>query len=35
LTQLSIFGSTLIKIKGDYKAAYNLSKAAIDYYGFY
>jgi threonine synthase len=35
LTQLMVFGSTLIKVNGDYKAAYNLSKEAIDHYGWY
>ena len=35
LTQLMVFGSKLIKVDGDYKAAYNLSKSAIDHYGWY
>jgi len=35
LTQLSIFGTNLIKVKGDYKATYNLSKLAIEEYGWY
>ena len=35
LTQLMAFGSNLIKVNGDYKQAYNLSKEAIDHYGWY
>ncbi|QWC00550.1 threonine synthase [Mycoplasmatota bacterium] len=35
LSQLMIFGSKLIKVNGDYKDAYNLSKKAIEHYGWY
>ncbi|MBN2540857.1 MAG: threonine synthase [Bacilli bacterium] len=35
LLQLKMYGATLIKVKGDYKATFNLSKAAIDHYGWY
>ncbi|MFW5889245.1 MAG: threonine synthase [Bacillota bacterium] len=35
LSQLLAFDSNLIKVNGDYKAAYNLSKAAIEHYGWY
>lgn len=35
LTQIQAFGAELIKVKGDYKAAYELSKRAINHYGFY
>ncbi|HOO44299.1 MAG TPA: pyridoxal-phosphate dependent enzyme, partial [Bacillota bacterium] len=35
LLQLKMYGANLIKVKGDYKAAFNLSKAAIDHYGWY
>lgn len=35
LIQLKTFGSTLIKVNGDYQAAYRLSKAAIDHYQWY
>jgi threonine synthase len=35
LTQLMMFGSTLIKVDGDYKAAFKLSKMAIDHYKWY
>ena len=35
LTQLLIFGSNVVKVDGDYKAAYNLSKKAIEHYGWY
>jgi threonine synthase len=35
LLQLKAFNSDLIKVNGDYKAAFNLSKEAIDYYGWY
>jgi len=35
LVQLSVFGSDLIRVDGDYKATFNLSKAAIDEYGWY
>ncbi len=35
LIQLKAFGSDLVKVDGDYKAAFNLSKAAINHYGWY
>lgn len=35
LTQLMIFGAKVIVVDGDYKDAFNLSKAAIDRYGWY
>ena len=35
LTQLLIFGTTLIKVNGDYKETYQLSKEAIAHYGWY
>jgi len=35
LTQLMVFGANVIKVNGDYKKTYNLSKAAIDHYGWY
>lgn len=35
LTQLMVFGSTLFKVDGDYKDAYQLSKEAIHHYGWY
>jgi len=35
LLQLKIYGADLIKVKGDYKATFNLSKAAIDHYHWY
>ena len=35
LTQLLIYGATVVVVEGDYKDAYNLSKAAIDHYGWY
>lgn len=35
LSQLMIFGSNLIKVNGDYKKTYDLSKAAIEHYGWY
>lgn len=35
LTQLSIYGSTLICVDGDYKDTYNLSREAIAKYGWY
>jgi len=35
LAQLIYYGSTLIKVDGDYKAAFELSKLAIDRYGWY
>jgi len=35
LSQLLAFGAKVIKVDGDYKAAYNLSKKAIEHYGWY
>ncbi|QLY39509.1 threonine synthase [Hujiaoplasma nucleasis] len=35
LTQLLVFGADLIKVNGDYKSTYQLSKAAISHYGWY
>lgn len=35
LLQLQMFGADVIKVKGDYKAAFKLSKEAIDHYGWY
>lgn len=35
LVQLNVFGSDLIRVDGDYKATFNLSKAAIKEYGWY
>ncbi|MGD9964317.1 MAG: threonine synthase [Candidatus Izemoplasmatales bacterium] len=35
LTQLMAFGAIVIKVDGDYKDAYDLSKKAIEHYGFY
>ncbi len=35
LSQLLAFGALVIKVNGDYKAAYNLSKLAIDKYKWY
>jgi len=35
LTQLMAFGAKLIKVNGDYKKAYQLSKEAIDHYHWY
>lgn len=34
-TQICLYGATLVKVDGDYKAAFKLSKAAIDKYGWY
>lgn len=34
-TQIVLYGATLVKVDGDYKAAFQLSKAAIDKYGWY
>ena len=34
-TQICLYGATLIKVDGDYKAAFQLSKAAIEKYGWY
>ncbi|MDT8336198.1 MAG: threonine synthase [Candidatus Izemoplasmatales bacterium] len=35
LAQLLAFGATVIKVEGDYKAAYNLSKDAIEHFSWY
>lgn len=35
VTQISLYGATLISVDGDYKAAFKLSKAAIEKYGWY
>lgn len=35
LTQLSIFGALIVKVDGDYRDAFELSKQAIAHYGFY
>mgnify|MGYP001766146789 CR=1 FL=1 len=35
LSQLLAFGARVIKVDGDYKSAYNLSKKAIEHYGWY
>lgn len=35
LAQLRAFGADIYSVEGNYKAAYNLSKAAIDHYGWY
>ena len=35
LTQISLYGATLVIVDGDYKAAFNLSKQAIDKYHWY
>lgn len=35
VTQISLYGATLISVDGDYKAAFQLSKAAIEKYGWY
>lgn len=35
LAQLQIYGSHVIMVDGDYKDTYDLSKKAIDYYGWY
>jgi len=34
-TQICLYGATLVKVDGDYKDAFQLSKAAIDKYGWY
>ena len=34
-TQICLYGATLIKVDGDYRATFQLSKAAIDKYGWY
>ncbi len=35
LTQLAMYGSTVIKVDGDYKKTFELSKQAIDHFGWY
>lgn len=35
VTQISLYGATLVKVDGDYKAAFLLSKEAIKKYGWY
>lgn len=35
LTQLQMFGAQVIVVDGDYKAAYQMSKTAIEAFGFY
>ncbi len=35
LSQLLIYGAKVISVKGDYKDTFNLSKAAIDHFGWY
>ena len=35
LTQISLYGATLVVVDGDYKAAFKLSKDAINKYGWY
>lgn len=35
LAQLLAYGANVIKVDGDYKAAYNLSKKAIEHFGWY
>ncbi len=35
LTQISLYGATLVIVDGDYKAAFQLSKQAINKYGWY
>ena len=35
LSQLLVYGSLVFKVDGDYKDAFQLSKQAIDYYGWY
>ena len=35
LTQISLYGATLVIVDGDYKAAFSLSKEAIKKYGWY
>lgn len=35
LTQLLIYGATVISVEGDYKETFDLSKAAIDHFGYY
>jgi threonine synthase len=35
LTQLLVYGATVVSVNGDYKDAFQLSKEAIDHYGWY
>ncbi len=35
LTQLLVYGAKVVSVIGDYKATFNLSKAAIDHFGWY
>ncbi|MBN2299906.1 MAG: threonine synthase [Acholeplasmataceae bacterium] len=35
INQLQIYGANVITVDGDYKDTFNLSKEAIDYYGWY
>ncbi len=35
LAQLIVYGSNVVKVQGDYKKAYDMSKLAIDTYGYY
>jgi threonine synthase len=35
VAQLGVFGATVIQVQGDYKDAFNLSKQAIDHFGWY
>ncbi|MGD9761970.1 MAG: threonine synthase [Candidatus Izemoplasmatales bacterium] len=35
LSQLLVFGATVIKVNGDYKKTYNLSKKAIEHFNWY
>ena len=35
VTQISLYGATLVSVDGDYKAAFTLSKEAIKKYGWY
>jgi threonine synthase len=35
VTQMSLYGATLVSVDGDYKSAYQLSKKAIEQHGWY
>ncbi len=35
LAQLMVYGADVVRVQGDYKAAFTLSKAAIDHHGWY
>ena len=35
VTQLLVYGATVVLVKGDYSDAFNLATAAIDHYGWY